>query len=234
MKAVSMVAAVVFIAITISAMALIYQSGVPIIQRMQSSASLDRMASSFSELDSTIQRVASEGNGSRRVLDFDTGEGRLSIDTDNDNIEWQLDAEYAVIRPRSARFLGNVAYGSNLEASLEEVTYQSQQAHLLENDHLMVYLRRLPTDQTYSIHTLLMDIYQKDINEFLPMSSLNISLDGDPSSTSGTGRTEAERLGQNLPHATVTAFMDSTYADYSVDFTLESGADFLTIEADVL
>ena len=77
MKAVSLISAIVFIAITISAMALIYQIGIPIIQRMQSSAALDRMSSTFSELDKTIERVASEGNGSRRVFDLDTGEGRL-------------------------------------------------------------------------------------------------------------------------------------------------------------
>ena len=233
MKAVTMVSAIVFIAITISAMALIYQLGMPIIHRMQSSAALDRMTTAFTDLDEAIQRVASEGNGSRRVFDLDTGEGRLSLDTGNDEIAWQLDTESAVIRPRSARYLGNVASGSNLEASLYEGVHGSYQAYILENEHLRAYVRRIEPGQAYSTDTLLLDVYQKDLGEWLPMDWLSISLDGDPSSESGTGYTEAERLGTSLPRARVTAYMDSSYADYKVIFTLESGADFITIEGEL-
>jgi len=39
-----------------------------------------------------------------------------------------------------------------------------------------------------------------------------------------------EQTGEDLPYATVSAYMDSNYANYFVNFTLESGADFLTIE----
>jgi len=234
MRAVTMISAIVFIAITISAMALIYQTGMPIIQRMQSSAALDRMTSAFTDLDGAIQRVASEGNGSRRVFDLDTGEGRLSLDPDNDEISWQFDAENSVLRPRTARYLGNVVSGSNLEASLYEGVHGPGQAYIMENDHLRVYLRKLQPEQAYSTGELLLDVYQKDLSEWLPLDWLNISLDGQASSMSGTGHTEAERIGINLPRARVTALMDSSYANYSVSFTLESGADFITIEGDVL
>jgi hypothetical protein len=233
MKAVSLVAAVVFIAITISAMALIYQTGVPIIKRMQSSASLDSMTSAFTELDEVIQRVASEGNGSRRVFNLDTGEGRLSLDPDNDQIAWQLDADNSVLRPRTARYLGNVVSGSNLESSLYDGVYGSYQAYILENSHLRAYIRKIETEQSYSTDSLLLDVYQKDLGEWLPFDWLNISLDGDSASTVGTGYTQAERLGINLPIAKVTAYMDSTYGDYSISFTLESGADFLVIEGEL-
>ena len=234
MKAVTLISAIVFIAITISAMALIYQTGVPIIQRMQSSAALDRMTSAFADLDEAIQRVASEGNGSRRVFDLNTGEGRLSLDPGNDELSWQLDAENSVLRPRTARYLGNVVSGSNLEASLYEGVHGPGQAYIMENEHLRVYMRKLQPGQAYSTGDLLLDVYQKDLGEWLPLDWLNISLDGQASSMSGTGHTESERLGISLPRARVTALMDSSYANYSVSFTLESGADFITIEGDVL
>ncbi len=229
-----MISAIVFIAITISAMALIYQSGIPIIQRMQSSASLDRMTSAFAELDETIERVASEGNGSRRIFDLDTGEGRLSLDPGNDGIEWQMDAQNSVLRPRTARYLGNVISGSNIEASMHEGVHGAYQAYIMENEHLRVYVRKVQPGQAYSTGTLLMDVYQKDLDEWLPLDSLGISIDGEAASESGTGRSEAERLGFNLPRAQVTAFMDSSYANYTVTFTLESGADFLGIEGELV
>ena len=234
MRAVSLISAIVFIAITISAMALIYQSGVPIIQRMQSSASLDRMTSAFSDLDDTIERVASEGNGSRRIFDLDAGDGRLSLDPDNDELEWVLEAENSILRPRTGRFLGNVASGNNLETSLYEGVHGSFDAYILENEHLRAYIRKVGTSQSYSTDTLLLDVYNKDLNEWLPMDSLSISLDSQPTSESGTGYTEAERLGTNLPNARVTAFMDSSYANYSITFTLESGADFLLVEGELI
>ena len=234
MKAVSMVSAVVFIAITISAMALIYQAGVPIIQRMQSSAALDRMTSTFLELDETVERVASEGNGSRRIFDLDTGPGRLGLDPEGDEISWHLDAEDSVLRPRTARFLGNVVSGSNLGSSLYEGVHGAYQAFILENEHLRVYIRKIQPEQGYSTGTLLLDVYQKDLGEWLPFDYLNISLDNQAVSETGIGWTAQERTGTNLPRARVTAFMDSSYANYSVTFSLESGADFLSIEGGLI
>jgi hypothetical protein len=233
MKAVTMVSAIVFIAITISAMALIYQTGMPIIKRMQSSASLDRMTSTFTELDDTIQRVASEGNGSRRIFDLDTGDGRLSIDPAKDEISWELDADEAVLRPRTARYLGNVASGNNIAASLSETAWDSYLAYLLENEHLKAYVRKIQPSQAYSTYTLLLGVYNKDLGEWLPMDSLSISLDDDPSSETGIGYSEAERIGPNLARAKVTAHMDSSYANYTISISLESGADFLIIEGDL-
>jgi hypothetical protein len=233
MKAVTLVSAIVFIAITVSAMALIYQTGIPILQRMQSSAGLDRMTSAFTELDEKIQMVASEGNGSRRVFDLDTGEGRLSVDPSGDEISWVLEAEQSVLRPRTARHLGNVVSGSNLETSLYEGVHGANQAYIMENAHLRVYLRRIQPEQAYSTGELLLDVFQKDLGEWLPMDYLNISIDGDSGSKSGLGRTEAARVGTSLPRAEVIAYMNSSYADYWIRFTLESGADFILVEGDL-
>ena len=177
MKAFSIVAAVVFIAITISAMALVYQAGLPIIKRMQSSAAMDSMTSAFTELDKVIQQVASEGNGSRRIFDMDTGNGRLTLDPGNDQIAWELDAENSVLRPRTARYMGNVVAGSNIQASLYEGVHGSYQAYILENEHLRVYIRKIQPEQAYSTGNLLLDVYQKDLGEWLPFDYLNISLD---------------------------------------------------------
>ncbi len=230
MKAVTLISAVVFIAITVSAMALIYQTGLPVIKRMQATAALDSMTAAFTDLDQTIQRVASEGNGSRRIFDLDSGPGRLSLDPEGDELSWRLDAEGSAVRPRSARYLGNVASGSSLGASMHEGSLGGEPAYVLENGHLRVFIRDIGSSQHYETGTLLMGVYQKDLGEWLPMDWLNISLDGEASSQSGTGYTVPERLGENLPRGKVMAFMDSSYANYSVSFSLESGADFLLIE----
>ncbi|MHA2065806.1 MAG: hypothetical protein ACXABY_15645, partial [Candidatus Thorarchaeota archaeon] len=78
MKAITMISAVIFFAITISIMALVYNSGMPILEKMQQNAALGKMKTVFSEIDRKIQEVASEGNGSRRVIDMDFTFGRMA------------------------------------------------------------------------------------------------------------------------------------------------------------
>ena len=58
-------------------------------------------------------------------------------------------------------------------------------------------------------------------------ATLEISVDD--SSATGSGYTQLERYGNALPYGMVIAYMDSPGYDYFVNFTLESGADFITI-----
>ena len=58
-------------------------------------------------------------------------------------------------------------------------------------------------------------------------ATLEITID-DGSGT-GNGYTMLEKTGNALPYGMVSAYMDSTQ-DYFINFTLGSGADFLTIE----
>ena len=52
-------------------------------------------------------------------------------------------------------------------------------------------------------------------------------------SKSGNGYTIPEDLGYNLPYASVGAYLNNSYNPYYVNFTLESGTDFLEIGASI-
>jgi archaellum component FlaF (FlaF/FlaG flagellin family) len=236
MKAVSLVSAIVFLAITISAIGLIYTTGMPIIERMQEAAAVEGMKNSFVELDKLIQRVASEGNGSRRIVDMEIDIGRIAVDPTQDTVLWGLETENPIVSARSAQNLGNLVFGSNLETSLTEATYKGNAAYALENEHLIVYVGEIGSAEgpvAYSTEDLVMGIFLKDSSEWAPLESVSISLDGEVSSMTGNGYTIPRMLGPNQPYGEVKAYMNSSYADYVITITLESGADFITIEGEL-
>jgi hypothetical protein len=227
-KAISLISAVVFIGITISVTALIYQTGMPIIDKMQSSAAVERIKSGFIELDERIQRVASEANGSKRTLSFKIDPGDLVVSDSDDMVYWVLDTEAQIYSPRTASYYGNLIFGSNLETKTYEDDHSGTSCYVLENEHLKVYLRKIGSPGSlvsYSTNELLVAVYQKDLNQWMD-ATLEISIDDN--SKSGTGYTQLGKQGNALPYGGVSAYMDSAY-DYFINFTLESGADFLTI-----
>ncbi len=236
MKAVTLISAIIFIAITLSVVAIVYQSGMPLIEKMQQSAALDRMSDAFSDIDNLVRRVAYEGNGSRRVFDLKVDMGRFAIDAAKDLILWQMGTEAMIIVPRSAEFFGNLIVGSNLESSAYEGDYQGTPAYVLENEHLRVYVRKIGSQEShssYDTNDLLLAVYQKDLDQWLPLHSMEISIDDDTGSESGSGYTLLERSGDFLPYGRVNAYMNSAWGEYYLNLTLESGADFIQIEANV-
>jgi hypothetical protein len=236
MKAVTLISAIIFIAITISIVAIIYQSGIPLIEKMQQSAALDRITETFSEIDSLVRKVAQEGNGSRRVFDIRVSMGRLMVDTAKDMILWKLSTENMIIPPRSADFFGNLIVGSNLNSTAYEDNYSSTPAFVLENEHLRVFVRKIGSPenpQIYNTTELILGIYQRDLDTWLPLHSVEITIDDDPLSMNGTGYTYLERSGDFLPFGRVNAYMDSPWGEYYINLTLGTGTDFLEIDTQV-
>jgi hypothetical protein len=228
-KAISLISAVLLIGITISVIAIVYQAGMPIIEKMQASAATESIKSSFVELNERIQRVASETNGSRRTMSFRIEPGDLIVNDTEDVVYWILDTEAVIFSPRTASYYGNLIFGSNLETKAYEEDYSGTDCYVLENEHIKTYFKKLGSPSSlvgYSTHELLVAVYQKDLDKWLD-ASLEISVDD--GSINGVGYTALERSGNALPYGKVSAYMSSS-AEYYINFTLESGADFITIE----
>jgi hypothetical protein len=238
-KAISLVASVIFIAITISAIAVIYEAGMPVVKKMQAAAAVEKMKDVFSDMDKVIREVASEGTGSKRTVYLRVDPGKVTVNDTEDAIYWELDTEAKVIEPRTKQTFGNIAIGSNMETSAYEqnysVTSPQIQAYKMENEHLIVFIRKVGSGSSYgnfSTNGLLLGIYNKDIGSwFNNTNMLDVSIDNQESSRTANGTTTLSESGYNLPYATVAALVNSTYLRYYVNFTLESGEDFMRIDA---
>jgi hypothetical protein len=233
MKAIALISAVIFIGLTLAVAVIVYNSGMPVVLRMQHAAAIERMKGVFSDIDKIVEDVASEGNGSKRTASLRFDIGKFTVNGSSDKIYWDFESENVIASPRTSVSFGNVIFGSKLETSAYEGNYQGTAAYVLENEHIRVYFKKIgspSSPQAYSTSQLLLGIYQKDLGQWMPLQSLELSLDNSDISKSGTGYTTIEQAGTDLPYASVSAYMDSSYANYFLNFTLESGMDFLTIE----
>lgn len=238
-KGISVISAVIFLAITVTAVFLIYQAGVPIIQRMQSAAAIDRMKDVFTELDEIIKQTASEGKGSKRTFHMRIDPGKVIVNQTEDAIYWELETDAEVMSSRTSQRIGNMIIGANMETKVYEAnyTYSSPETacYVIENEHLVAYFKKIGSTSSYSSYStsdLLVGVYNKDMNRWLNNTGfLDISIDFNATSKTGNGYTIPSELGYNLPYGSVYAFMNSSYIQYYVNFTLQSGADFIEIEA---
>jgi len=237
LRGLSIISGVIFIAITISTIAVVYEAGMPVIKKMQASASIEKMKDVFSDLDNVIRDVASEGTGSKRTIYLKIDPGKIVVNDTQDAIYWKLDTEARVVDPRTAQTFGNIVIGSNLETSAYEenysVTYPQIPAYKMENEHMIVFIRKLgPAYENFMTNNLLLGVYNKDLGVWFNNTGMfDVTVDDQTSSRTANGTTSLLASGYNLPSATVYALVNSTYMLYNVNFTLESGEDFLRMYA---
>jgi hypothetical protein len=235
-KGMSLISGVLFLAITVSAVFIVYEIGVPIINKMQAATFINDMKSTFTELDSEIQDIASEGRGSKRVYYLKIDAGQFMVNSSKDWIEWEYETDASIISPRTAQWIGNVVMGSNLNTKAYVSTHEGESVYVLENEHLKVYINKTGTAASLSqisTNHIVTGIWQKDIGMLIGLETLNVTLDNNETSEIGSGYTGVQRLGENLPYATAYAYIDSQYEDYFINITLESGADYIIIEGSV-
>ncbi|RLJ05847.1 MAG: hypothetical protein DRP18_02185 [Candidatus Aenigmatarchaeota archaeon] len=231
-KGIALISAIILIGITIVAVGIIYNSAVPIVKKLQISGETEKMKQVFNKLDEIVIDVASGGKGTRRTVYLTMGLGRLWLNSSDNSLYWKTETSAKVVSPRTQQKTGNLIFGSNLETYANETQYNGTDAYVLENEHLRVYIRKIGSPQNpehYKTSDLLLSVYNKDIRKSLDLDGLEISIDSNPLSVSGQGYTVLSEKGKNLPYATVTAYMSSGYIDYYINFTLESGEDFIII-----
>ena len=237
----SVLSGVMFLAITITAVAIVYQAGIPIVKKMQTSAMIEQMKTTFSELDELIRQIASEGTGSKRTVQLTVDSGEIVINESYDTIYWELETDAMLISPRTKQRFGNVIIGSNLNTDVYEANYTRVspeiECYVMENEHLKVFIRKIGVNtsesgwEDFNTSAILVAIYNKDMDEWFENAELlEITIDENADSKTGNGYTIPDESDYNLPYGTVTAYINSSYLTYYINFTLESGADFLDIE----
>ncbi len=236
MKGLSIISEVLFLAVVITLIFVVYSMSAPVVQTMQTSSVYEQTKSLMLDIDKSVRDIASQGKGSRTSLYVTSGAGAITLYEDKDLIKWELETGSMVVSPRSMQRIGNLVAGSNLDAMAYE--NGTEGVYVLENARLIVHIKKVGSASAadaYNTSELLQGIYNKELSQWMDIDRLEISVDDNSTSMNGTGYTEIVEQGYSLPAAQVKAHMSSGYAylpDYVVIFTLESGADFLTIEAE--
>lgn len=230
------ITSVIYIGIVLSGITLVVTTGMPALQKMQDASAIDQARGAFSNLNQIVQEVSSEGEGSQRKVSLSLSGGKLHLD--DDKLFWSIETGADIIDPRTKITRNNVFLACSANTDVYKETLDGKDYWVLENSYLKVWIRDFgSSNNRVSINTtnLVYKIYNKKEGFNLTDYSLNMKIDDEISSSGGKGYTTAE-TGTDLGSGKVEAYFYNTDIgmDYKLEFVLESSADFLTLNTEVL
>jgi hypothetical protein len=232
------ISAILYIVIIVVAIALILTAGTPIINQMRDKISFTKARDTMLNLDNHIQDIASEGQGSQRIVPIEVGKGKLKIE--NNQIIWEIDTDSQIMSSRTKVDIGNLYITSN--ANVRATTYEAGEngSFILQTelgatetksgDIFLVNISKLGNETNWvSIDTSSLINYISYKNNTLP-GTFSFTLNDNATSAYGTGYTKLIPAGNNtnIGSAKVIAHINSDYAEYDLEITLDSYADFIT------
>lgn len=222
----------IYIGVTVSAISVALTAGVPALENMQDAASIRQAQDFMQELDSNVQTVVSEGEGSTRTVTGEFDRGEIYFDNDSKALIYELETQADVISPQTTTRDGNVLLSSSANVSINETTVDGTDCYMMENEHIKACIKNIGNESDYGdINTSeLLTLYEfKDQNRKLD-ANLSIELNGDKDSSQGDGFTTAEK-GDFIGTGEVTATINSDAGfTYDIFFRLPTGADFIQID----
>lgn len=236
MKAVSaLISTVLLMAVVIGAISIMLSGIRPSVTALQDSVIFGKMKQSMATIDSAINTVASEADGSRRSVAIKISKGRLTVNGSSDTLIYSIETSAGGVAPRTSVEEGmlTIVSGGGVAAYRGNYTLDGNQipSYVLENSHTRIYIRAVGSRSSpAAINTsqLILAAHQKDQNVWVE-NMAEFSVDGQESSKAGSGYTELFGEGNGLASSTVSAYVSSGYIGYYINFTLESDTDFLEI-----
>lgn len=217
------ISAILYVLVVVVIMVLVLEAGLPILKGIRDKSSFNRARDIMAALDQQIRDIASEGQGSRRVLPIEISKGELKVE--DSKLRWKIETESKVIEPGSRTDMGNLIIASDVDVSAT----QNSTHYLIQNSRILVDLNRVGSKTNWSnINTsaLINYIQFKDSGDKTNGTFVFI-VNESAASTTGTGYTSLAQSGSGLTSAVVTAHVNSTNFEYDLKLALESKADFI-------
>ncbi len=201
--------------------------GLPAVDSSRQIANFKDAEAAARLLDNAIRNVASEGKGATRVLEFNSPP--LESLPDEDAFEFRMTASTQLLEYLTRRFTGNIVYVSGSDVSCSD----NGRNITAENGRISVVFQKIEkTAPAASIDTSknILSVKEKSSATTIAIINSSIVLDGNQSTSTGTGYSQLLRSGSSLSSCSVFFFVNSTSSDYDVYYTLYSGADFVVID----
>lgn len=235
-KGVSQVAtAAMYVGVTVTAISVALTTGVPALQNLQEASSIRKAQSFMQELDSNIQEVVAEGEGSTRTVQVNFDRGQLYYENDTGDLVYELQTDAEVISPQSTRQSGNVILSSNADVTVKNATVGGTDCYMMRNEHIEACIKKIGSPDNYkSINTSEL-LVEYNFTDSEPDRSLDadmfVKLNGIPSTGWGQGYTTVEQYGDYIGTGRIQATVVSDYGyTYDVIYSLPTGADFIKVD----
>jgi type II secretory pathway pseudopilin PulG len=232
-KGVSQIAtSAIYVGVTVSAISVALTAGVPALENMQDAASIRQAQQFMQQLDSNVQTVVSEGEGSTRTVSGEFDRGRMYFDNGTDTLIYELETGADVISPQTATRDGNIILSSSADVTVNETSVDGTDCYMMENEHIRACIKSIGSESNYkNISTSdLLTLYEFKDNDRKLDANLSVELNEKETTSHGTGYTTAE-TGNFIGTGEVRATISSEYGfTYDVVFRLPTGADFIQVD----
>ena len=224
------ISVIIYTLVSVLALVLILNTGIPILTEMKDRAVFSKIKDVMLDLDRHITEIANQGEGSQATVSFEIRDGEV-IFTDN-QLMWELETKSKIVSPRTKTVLGNLIISSNANVRTYELSDSYMMNTTIEDDSFSVKINKKGTSTSWEYYNTSEIIEYIQYNNYqIDGSKFNFNLNNNITSARGTGYTKMVPNGNNtnLGRAKVIAHMNSTFAVYDLEFTLESYSDFVTV-----
>ena len=221
------VSTIIITALVIVAIGIVLNIGNPIISKSQTSAQIREAEEIMKHLDNYIKEIASEGNGSSRIFSFTASGGSFMADAREDSIQFKING------PRTMEYLSRKKHGDLYTISGNDVDCSTTSNSLImSNSRLNITFQRKGSSSNWvAINTSqnILNITQRDLGITVNFTNTSVMINGDSTTSNGTGYSEILRTGDNMPFC-IAHFHINSSIEYDIYYTLFAGADFLVQE----
>lgn len=226
-KGVVWISVVIYVMISLVVMVIVLEAGLPLLEGIADRNAFNKIKDTLVGLDKQIQQVASEGQGSRRIIPLEITDGEFKVE--DQKIRWKLETSNKLVEPHTRIDLGNLIIASDVDVTASVVA----DYFILENSRIIINLSKIGSSSNFTdINTsgIVNRVFFKD-NDAETTGTFTFYVN-DSNSITGNGYTVLENKGSGLTSATVRAHVNNSDMQYDLVLTLDSKADFFkaTIE----
>jgi hypothetical protein len=222
------ISAVLYVMIAVAVTVIVLEAGLPALRGLREKNAFASIKDSALALDKNIQDIASEGQGSQRVIPIDVNDGEIRFE--DNQLRWKLETESKIVEPRTRQEQGNLVIASDVDVSCSE----TMSYDIMQNRYMLANFTRYGSASNWSsiqANQLLNYVEFKD-SDAKTTGEFSFSLNG--SSGPINGFTTLETVGTGLTSGIFRAHMNTSSLEYDLIFTLESKADFLKVSIENL
>ncbi len=217
--------AVFIILVFVIGVSIVINVGMPSVDFAKASNTFSESQSVLKLIDNRVQEVVREGTGAKRLVQL-TSPGEFEVIPAEDSVQFKMNS-LNMVEYLSRKFAGNLVQIGGSDVSCSDAGNLT-----LENSYLKVDLQKVPKTAPLSVlstNTSIMAIKEKNFNNVVTIVNSSIVINGNTSTSNGTGYSEILRKGKDLPYCGVHFFVNSTVT-YDVYYYLYAGADFMVMD----
>ncbi len=224
------ISVVIYTLVAILALSLLLGTGLPILNEMKERTVFSKTKEIMLQLDTHLTELTNQGEGSQSTLSFEIRDGKVLFE--DDELIWEIEAKSPIVSPRTTSVLGNLIISSNANIR----TYDTGSSFILSTTikdlPFTVNITKIGTKESWQPINTSKLINYIDFNGYRTNGTFSFNINQEELSSYGTGYTMMvpQSNSTNLGRAKVIAHINNTFAEYDLEFTLESYTDFLIVK----